>query len=60
MLIVNPSVEIITADNALQRIELAGRVCYKSEGKGKITNKSARPFVERLVKMGPHDTIGAR
>ena len=50
MLIVNPSVEIITADNALQRIELAGRVCYKSEGK--ITNKSARPFVERLVKMG--------
>ena len=50
MLIVNPSVEIITADNALQRIELAGRVCYKSEGK--ITNKSARSFVERLVKMG--------
>lgn len=36
-----------TTPNALQAIERAGRVCYKSEGK--ITDKSAEKFVKMLI-----------
>jgi len=50
MLIVNPKVEIITEQNPLKRIELAGRVCYKSEKK--ITENSAFAFVKKLLEMG--------
>lgn len=50
MNIVEPSVEIITEPNPLKRIELCGRVCYKSEDK--ITETSAEKFVERLIKSG--------
>lgn len=50
MNIVEPSVEIITEQNPLKRIELCGRVCYKSEDK--ITETSAERFVERLIKSG--------
>lgn len=50
MKIVDPNVEIIKEDNPLKRIELCGRVCYKSEGK--ITDDSAKLFVEKLIALG--------
>ena len=50
MKIVDPNVEIIQEPNPLKRIELCGRVCYKSEGK--ITDDSAQTFVEKLIKRG--------
>ena len=50
MKIVDPNVEIIQEPNPLKRIELCGRVCYKSEGK--ITDDSAKLFVEKLIKRG--------
>lgn len=50
MKIVNPEVEIIHEENPLRRIELCGRVCYKSEGK--ITDDSAKNFVKKLVERG--------
>ena len=50
MKIVDPEVEIIHEENPLRRIELCGRVCYKSERK--ITDDSARIFVEKLVERG--------
>lgn len=50
MRVIFPSVEIITESNPLKRIELCGRVCYKSEDK--ITETSAEKFVERLIKSG--------
>ena len=50
MKIVDPNVEIIQETNPLKRIELCGRVCYKSEDK--ITEDSARTFVEKLLRRG--------
>lgn len=50
MIFRNPEVEIITEENPLKRIELAGRVCYKSEDK--ITEDSAIAFVKKLIKRG--------
>lgn len=50
MKIVDPNVEIIQETNPLKRIELCGRVCYKSEGK--ITDDSAKLFVEKLIRRG--------
>jgi thymidylate synthase ThyX len=47
MKVVSPSVEIITESNPLKRIELCGRVCYKSEDK--ITETSANKFVQRIM-----------
>lgn len=53
MKFINQSFEIIKQENSLQgiekQIELAGRVCYKSEDK--ITNDSSKSFVERLIKQ---------
>ena len=52
MKIINASTEILTpiTGNELQRIEYAGRTCYKSEDK--ITDDSAKKFVENLIKRG--------
>ena len=52
MKIINASTEILTpiTGDELQRIEYAGRTCYKSEDK--ITNDSAKKFVENLIKRG--------
>lgn len=50
MRIVDPNVEIIQEPNPLKRIELCGRVCYKSEGK--ITENSAKTFVKMLINRG--------
>lgn len=47
---VDPTVEIITERNPIKKIELCGRVCYKSENK--ITSDSARKFVENIISRG--------
>lgn len=48
--IIKPSVERIDEKDNLKRIELAGRVCYKSEKK--ITEGSARAFCDQILKRG--------
>lgn len=50
MEIVDPRVTIITETDPFRRIERCGRVCYRSEGK--IGPDTARPFVEKLVRLG--------
>lgn len=50
MIFRNPEVEIIIEENPLKRMELAARVCYKSEGK--ITEDSALPLIKRLIARG--------
>lgn len=57
MILIKPSHEILTdiySSAILQRIEAAGRTCYKSEGK--ITAESAIPFVRRILKSG-HESV---
>lgn len=64
MKLINPSVELITQAPGLEgiykQVERVGRVCYKSEDK--ITEDSAKPFVERMIKsqhlaMLEHGTV---
>lgn len=64
MRLINPSVSLIKQNPGLsgiyQVIEKIGRVCYKSEDK--ITEDSAKPFVERMIKsqhlaMLEHGTV---
>ena len=58
MKIISPSYAILSPleeTPILQRIELAGRTCYKSEHK--ITADSARDFVRRLIRSGHHSVI---
>lgn len=58
MKIVSPSHEFLdlpTAEEALKRIEEAGRTCYKSEDK--ITADSAERFVRHAIKSGHHSII---
>ena len=50
MKIIEPAVEIITEQNPLKRIELCGRVCYKSEDR--ITADSAYTFVKNIIANG--------
>lgn len=53
MKVISPSFEIMSpVDGAeiLERIERAGRVCYKSENL--ITDNSAEGFVRRIIKSG--------
>lgn len=55
MNIIKPSAEILSVTpNALQLIERAGRVCYKSEDK--ITPESSVGFVRGLIKRG-HESV---
>lgn len=55
MTTIKPSVELIRVDaDALQHIELCGRVCYKSEDK--ITEGSAERFVKGLIARG-HESV---
>lgn len=54
MNIVKPSFEIIDEPDALKKIELCGRVCYKSEDK--ITEDSAEKFVKNLINRG-HESV---
>lgn len=54
MKLIKPSFEIWNQPTGLEgvykQIEKVGRVCYKSEDK--ITEDSAKPFVDRMVKSG--------
>lgn len=54
MRLIKPSFEIIEQQAGLEgmykQIELAGRTCYKSEDK--ITEDSAKSFVDRMIKSG--------
>ena len=54
MKLIKPSFEIIEQQSGLdglfKQIELAGRTCYKSEDK--ITETSAKEFVDRMIKSG--------
>ena len=55
MRLIKPSVEIIKQEeydlnHIFKFIELAGRTCYKSEDK--ITEDSAKDFVDRMIKSG--------
>lgn len=57
MKIISPSFELLDCPNGtalLQKIELAGRVCYKSEEK--ITQDSAIDFVQRILARG-HESV---
>lgn len=55
MKIIEPSVEFIWSTcDPLKIIELAGRTCYKSEGK--ITCDSAEKFVRMLIRKG-HESV---
>lgn len=57
MKIIPPSFELLDCLNGtvlLQKIEMAGRVCYKSEAK--ITSDSAFGFVRRILENG-HESV---
>ena len=57
MKVIQPSIEVlnqINGDEILKRIELIGRVCYKSEDK--ITTDSAKAFVSNILKSG-HESV---
>ncbi len=57
MRIIEPSVEILDELDGkamLRRIELAGRVCYKSEER--ISDGTAEKFIRNLVKRG-HESV---
>ena len=60
MRLIKPSVEIIKQEeydlnHIFKFIELAGRTCYKSEDK--ITEDSAKEFVDRMIKLGHGATL---
>ena len=54
MKLIRPSFEILEQlpglEGVYKQIELAGRTCYKSEDK--ITEDSAKEFVDRMIKSG--------
>ena len=50
MKLIESSVQIIEEKDPYKMIELAGRTCYKSEDK--ITETSAKEFVDRMIKLG--------
>ena len=58
MKILSPSYKILFMENGdtiLNRIEAAGRTCYKSEEK--ITPGSSKSFVKQIIKSGHHSVI---
>lgn len=54
MKIIDPYFEFIDEPDALKKIELCGRVCYKSESR--ITDSSAETFVKDLIRRG-HESV---
>ena len=57
MKIIEPSVELINeidAEKIMRHIELAGRVCYKSESR--ISDKTAKKFITNILKSG-HESV---
>ncbi len=57
MKIIEPSIEIldkINGEEILKKLELIGRVCYKSENN--ITDDSAERFISNIIKRG-HESV---
>lgn len=54
MKVITPYFEFIDEPDALKKIELCGRVCYKSESR--ITDSSAETFVKNLICRG-HESV---
>ena len=57
MKIIEPSVELIgeiDSEKVMRHIELAGRVCYKSESR--ISDDSADKFIANIIKSG-HESV---
>ena len=57
MKIIEPSVELVNeidAEKIMRHIELAGRVCYKSEAR--ISDQSAEKFITNIIKSG-HESV---
>ena len=57
MKIIEPSVElvnVIDGEKIMRHIELAGRVCYKSESR--ISDDSAEKFITNIIKSG-HESV---
>jgi thymidylate synthase (FAD) len=57
MRIIKPVViieDVLNGEEILKKIEKAGRTCYKSEAK--ITDDSARKFVQQIIKSG-HESV---
>ena len=54
MKIIEPFFEFIDELDPLKKIEICGRVCYKSESK--ITADSAETFVKNLIRSG-HESV---
>ena len=57
MKIIEPSVELvgeIDSEKIMRHIELAGRVCYKSESR--ISDKTAEKFIANIIKSG-HESV---
>ena len=52
---VEPSVELIQEKDNFKRIEFAARTCYRS--RDRITDDSAYPFFQRMVKNGHTSTL---
>lgn len=50
MKLIESSVQIIEEKDPYKMIELAGRTCYHSQDK--ITEDSAKEFVDRMIKLG--------
>lgn len=57
MIIVQPEVQVESVDSKamLQRIEKAGRTCYKSEDK--ITEDSCYKFIQMVINNGHHSVL---
>jgi thymidylate synthase (FAD) len=58
MKVIAPSARILAMEDGpvvLERLEHAGRTCYKSEDK--ITAGSAAPFIDRIMRSGHHSVI---
>lgn len=54
MKIITPYFEFIDEPDPLKKIEVCGRVCYKSESR--ITDSSAETFVKNLIRRG-HESV---
>lgn len=57
MKIISPSFEVldrVDGNEILHKLELIGRVCYKSENK--MTDVSAQEFIDRILKNG-HESV---
>lgn len=55
MIIVEPSVEILDEPNIYKRIELAGRICYKTENL--ITDTSHEKFIKMIIRRGHYSVL---